>query len=82
MQPARYSTDSSKIAFVISLLTEKALRWAFSIWNQNGLFLNSYRIFSEYFQEVLGFPEGDSSVSDELYNIKQGKASASDYSLH
>lgn len=81
MQHTRYPTDRSKIASVISLLTRKALRWAVSIWHQNGPFLNSYRTFSEYFQEVFGFPEGDNSVCDELYNIKQGKASATDYSL-
>uniref|UniRef100_A0A9J8BDS3 DUF4939 domain-containing protein n=1 Tax=Cyprinus carpio carpio TaxID=630221 RepID=A0A9J8BDS3_CYPCA len=58
MQPSRYPTDQSKIAFIISLLTGKALRWTVSIWHQNGPFLHSYRGFSEYFQEVLGIPEG------------------------
>ncbi|XP_016362340.1 protein LDOC1L-like isoform X2 [Sinocyclocheilus anshuiensis] len=34
MQPPLYATESAKIAFIISLLTGRALQWAETIWSQ------------------------------------------------
>lgn len=80
MQPNRFPTDSSKIAFM-SLLPGKALHWAVSVQEQDGSILHSYQAFSEHFREVFGFPVGDNSICDELYNIKQRKESAAEFSL-
>ncbi|KAI2649864.1 Transposon Tf2-11 polyprotein [Labeo rohita] len=35
MQPQQFPSDSAKVAFLISLLTGKALQWAKAIWNAN-----------------------------------------------
>ncbi len=37
MQPHLYSTERSKVSFIISLLSGKALQWAEMIWAQSGL---------------------------------------------
>ncbi len=36
MQPYLYPTEKSKIAFIVSLLSGKALQWAETIWAQSG----------------------------------------------
>ncbi|ROI81985.1 Retrotransposon Gag-like protein 6 [Anabarilius grahami] len=53
MQPHLYPTETAKIAFLISQLTGKALKWADSIWSQHGEVTQSYSAFISHFQEIL-----------------------------
>ncbi len=50
MQPQRFLTGRSKVAFLISLLTGKALLWDRAIWNANSLVINSYDAFINHFK--------------------------------
>ncbi len=40
MQPQKFSTEHSKAAFLISLLTGRALLWAQAIWNAKSTIIN------------------------------------------
>ncbi|ROL48346.1 Retrotransposon-like protein 1 [Anabarilius grahami] len=51
MQPHLYPNEASKIAFVISQLSGKALQWADSIWSQHGAITQSYLAFVSHFRE-------------------------------
>ncbi|ROL48293.1 Retrotransposon-like protein 1 [Anabarilius grahami] len=81
MQPHLYPNEASKIAFVISQLSGKALQWADSIWSQHGAITQSYLAFVSHFREVFGKPITDSSAGEKLYNLKQGSMSIYDYAL-
>ncbi|ROL48428.1 Retrotransposon-derived protein PEG10 [Anabarilius grahami] len=81
MQPHLYPNDTSKIAFLISQLNGKALKWADSIWSQHGAVTQSYSAFISHFREVFGKPLTDSSAGEKLYNLKQGTMSIYDYAL-
>ncbi|KAK3510954.1 hypothetical protein QTP70_027807, partial [Hemibagrus guttatus] len=61
MQPHLYPDDRAKVAFIISRLDRKALRWAEPIWNQNNPIVTSLPSFIEHFKEVFGTPAWDSS---------------------
>ncbi len=50
MQPHLYTTDRAKIAFIISLLTGRALQWAETIWAQSGTVTQSVNSFIEHFR--------------------------------
>ncbi|XP_048012262.1 scavenger receptor cysteine-rich type 1 protein M130 [Megalobrama amblycephala] len=63
MQPHLYPSESSKIAFIISQLSGKALKWADSIWSQRGAVTQSYSAFISHFREVFGKPITDSSAA-------------------
>uniref|UniRef100_A0A671KYB6 DUF4939 domain-containing protein n=1 Tax=Sinocyclocheilus anshuiensis TaxID=1608454 RepID=A0A671KYB6_9TELE len=52
MQPQKFSTERSKVAFLISLLTGRALLWARAIWNAKIAIINSYDAFTNHFKEV------------------------------
>ncbi len=78
MQPHLYTTDSAKIAFLISLLMGRALQWAETIWSQAGTVTLSFDNFIAHFREVFGRPAGDTSVSEQLYHLRQG---VNDYAL-
>ncbi|ROL51225.1 Retrotransposon Gag-like protein 6 [Anabarilius grahami] len=62
MQPHLYPNDTAKIAFLISQLRGKALKWADSIWSQHGAVTQSYSSFTSHFREVFGKPISDSSA--------------------
>ncbi|ROL47824.1 Retrotransposon-derived protein PEG10 [Anabarilius grahami] len=81
MQPHLYPNDTSKIAFLISQLSGKALKWADFIWSQHGAVTQSYSAFIFHFREVFGKPITDSSAGEKLYNLKQGSMSIYDYAL-
>ncbi|ROI16648.1 Retrotransposon Gag-like protein 6 [Anabarilius grahami] len=63
MQPHLYPNDTAKIAFLISQLRGKALKWADSIWSQHGAITQSYSSFTSHFREVFGKPISDSSAA-------------------
>ncbi len=81
MQPQRFLTGRSKVAFLISLLTGKALLWDRAIWNANSLVINSYDAFINHFKEVFSSATGVLAVSDQLLWLSQGFSTISDYTL-
>ncbi|KAK3515288.1 hypothetical protein QTP70_013484 [Hemibagrus guttatus] len=81
MQSHLYPDDRVKIAFIISRLDGKALRWAEPLWSQSNPMMSSLSAFTRHFREVFGRPEGDSSVGERLCRIKQGNLSVTEYAL-
>ncbi len=81
MQPHLYSTERSKVLFIISLLSGKALQWAETIWAQSSNIIQSFDNFVAHFREVFGHPYGDPSTSDQLYHLRQGSLPIKEYAL-
>ncbi len=75
MQPQKFPTKRSKVAFLISLLSGRALSWARAIWNANTAIINSYDAFTNHFKEVFGLATGALSVWDQLLRLRQGTSS-------
>ncbi|KAL0195404.1 hypothetical protein M9458_008976, partial [Cirrhinus mrigala] len=80
-QPNLYATDESKIAFVCSLLTGKALEWATAVWDLGQstypTFANFLVSFKEVFQPA---PEG-SEAGEQIMALRQGRRTAAEYAL-
>ncbi len=81
MQPQLYPTERAKIAFILSLLTGRALQWAETIWTQAGNITQSLTNFTAHFRDVFGIPAGNSSAGEQLYRLQQGSMSIADYTL-
>ncbi|KAK3515201.1 hypothetical protein QTP70_010606 [Hemibagrus guttatus] len=81
MQPHLYSTERSKVAFIIAQLRGQALLWAESLWSQKSPVTQSYASFVDHFKEVFGKPSWDSSVGEELCGLQQGKLMVPEYAL-
>lgn len=74
----QYPTVRSKISFIIQQLSGAALRWAEALWFQDTAVTSSFQSFISHFKEVFGRPGGDSSVSEQLLHLCQGKISVSE----
>ncbi len=80
-QPYLYPTEKSKISFLISLLSGKALQWAETIWSQSGSITKSFDNCVNHFREVFGRAYGDSTAADQLYHLRQGSLPIKEYAL-
>ncbi|KAL0151794.1 hypothetical protein M9458_052945 [Cirrhinus mrigala] len=82
MQPQQFPSEKSKVAFLTSLLTGKALQWAKAIWNANNPIINSYDLFTNHFSEVFSTATSTLSTSDQLFRLRQGSTEVNEYTLH
>uniref|UniRef100_A0A671N314 DUF4939 domain-containing protein n=1 Tax=Sinocyclocheilus anshuiensis TaxID=1608454 RepID=A0A671N314_9TELE len=77
MQPQKFTTERSKVAFLISLLNGNALEWAQAIWNTDGTIINFYDAFKNHFKEVFGSTTGELSVERESVGLSSRPAPTS-----
>ncbi|KAI2655159.1 Retrotransposon-derived protein PEG10 [Labeo rohita] len=82
MQPLQFTSEDTKVAFLISLLTGKALQWAKAIWNADNPIIHSYEQFTNHFAEVFSTTTGELATSDQLFRLQQGTSSVNHYTLH
>ncbi|KAL0150720.1 hypothetical protein M9458_053943, partial [Cirrhinus mrigala] len=80
-QPALYPTEESRIAFVCSLLTGKALDWATAVWDLNRPTFPSFELFLRCFKEVFDYPEGGEGAGEQILTLRQGKTTAAEFAL-
>ncbi len=76
-----YPTDESRIAFMCSLLTGRALDWATAVWCEDRPTFPSFRAFIQRFKEVFEHPAGGKEAGEQLLSLRQGRSSAADYVL-
>ncbi len=81
MQPHQFISDRAKIAFIISLLSGRALQWAESIWNSRSPVVRSLNTFVDHFREVFGTSTSAISVHDELFRLRQAGTPIHDYTV-
>ncbi len=80
-QPALYPNDASKIAFVCSLLTGRALDWVTAVWRGDGSAFPSFDFFLQCFKEVFDYPAGGRGAGEQLLALSQGRTTAAEYAL-
>ncbi len=81
MQTQLFPTERSKIAFIISLLSGRALQWAEALWNADSPQVNSLESFVEHFREVFSLSTTKVFVHDELLQLQQADSSIHEYTL-
>lgn len=81
LQPNTYSTDKSRIAFIISLLTGKAAQWATAIVENNSPVCHSYTEFTKEMRKIFDHPLKGKEASKRLLSLNQGSSSVSQYAI-
>ena len=80
-QPATYATDQSRIAFIMSLCSEKASAWALAISQHNPFLSSDYSAFTSEMRRVFDHPVKGKEAVSQLLSLSQGKNSVSQYAL-
>ncbi|KAI2644142.1 Retrotransposon-derived protein PEG10 [Labeo rohita] len=80
-QPNLYASDESKIAFVCSLLTGKALEWATAVWDLGHSTYPTFATFLRSFKEVFQPTPDSSEAEEQIVSLRQGRRTAADYAL-
>lgn len=81
LQPSSFPTENSKVAYVITLLTGKALDWASALWDQKSpLTINSQHFIDEM-KRVFQHPASKGDVDHRLLNLSQGTRSAAEFAI-
>ena len=81
LQPRAFSSDRFRIAYIITLLTDKALKWATAIWAKQGSVCSSFRDFQEEMLLVFDQFTTGPDAAKLLMTIRQDKRSVTDYSV-
>ena len=80
-QPSRFPNNESKVSFVISLLSGRALDWAVAALKKTRSFLSNYGAFMTEFRLVFDHPPVGSDARSKLLTICQGNRSVAEYSV-
>lgn len=81
LRPATFSTDKSKILFMVGLLRGRALTWAEAEDSARSLSQMNYSDFIQRFKQVFDHPDYAGSAAKRLFALQQGNRSAADYSV-
>ncbi|KAK3553828.1 hypothetical protein QTP70_012204 [Hemibagrus guttatus] len=80
-QPGMYSKEETQCAFVMSLLTSRALEWASAVWDADPQIRSSFTYFAGLIREVFEYPAGGKDISLQLMELGQGSDTAADYAI-
>lgn len=81
MQPQQFVNERAKIAFIISLLSGRALQWKRSIWDSQNPNKHSLDAFATHFKEVFCTTASVISIHDELFWLRQADMSMHDHTV-
>ncbi len=81
LQPRRYVTEESQVAFVITLLNGRARDWATAVWDARAPFCATFQDFrAEMIKLFDRSAQGDEAAS-QLARLNQDGRSVTDYSI-
>ncbi|KAL0157283.1 hypothetical protein M9458_048529, partial [Cirrhinus mrigala] len=81
LQPSSLPTKNSKVAYVITLLTGRALDWASALWEQGSLLTTNCKDFIAELKRVFHHPASKGEVDHRLLHISQGTRSVADFTI-
>ncbi|KAK3509407.1 hypothetical protein QTP70_033974, partial [Hemibagrus guttatus] len=80
-QSGMYREEGTKCAFLMSLMTNRALEWASAVWDANPQVKSSFNYFAGMIREVFEYPAGGKETSVRLMELRQGSEAAADYAI-
>ncbi|KAK3553804.1 hypothetical protein QTP70_012229 [Hemibagrus guttatus] len=79
--PGMYREEGTKCAFLLSLMTDRALEWASAVWEADPQVKLSFAYFTGMIREVFKYPAGGKDISLQLMELRLGSETAADYAI-
>ncbi|KAI2647999.1 Transposon Tf2-9 polyprotein [Labeo rohita] len=80
-QQDHFESEEKRCAFLMTLLTGRALDWASAVWDADPQLKKSVEYFLLQIQEVFEYPAGGRDISTQLIHAKQGNRTAAEYAI-
>ncbi len=80
-QGDKFESEEKKCAFLLTLLTDRAIDWAAAVWDSDSRLRYSVNHFIQQIREVFEYPAGGKDVSTQIMNITQGNRTAAEYAI-
>ncbi|XP_056408241.1 uncharacterized protein LOC130308661 [Hyla sarda] len=77
----QFPSEGAKVAFILSLLSGKALAWATPLWDRLDPATTSVQSFCQEFRIVLEEPARVTSAESALLNLTQGGSTVGEYAI-
>uniref|UniRef100_A0A671LRM1 CCHC-type domain-containing protein n=1 Tax=Sinocyclocheilus anshuiensis TaxID=1608454 RepID=A0A671LRM1_9TELE len=80
-QEDKFQSDEKKCAFMMTLLSGKAIDWAAAVWETDVRFRRSFDYFIQQLREVFEYPAGGKDISTQILHMSQGNRTAAEYAI-
>ena len=81
LQASMFPTERSRVAYVISLLSERALAWTTAIWEKQSDICFNWQSFTQEMKRVFDHPICGRNTAQRLIALRQGSRSVADYTI-
>ena len=81
LQPSRFLSEASRVGFLASAFTSRALEWYTAVATRSPNICQSYNLFREQFLAVFSLPEDGEDAAIRLNRMVQGDRSVSDFAV-
>ncbi|KAL0148123.1 hypothetical protein M9458_056593 [Cirrhinus mrigala] len=80
-QRDRFESEEKRCAFLMTLLTSRAIDWASVVWDSDSQLKSSVEYFLQQIREVFEYPAGGRDISTQLISIIQSNRTAAEYAI-
>ncbi|MGL5500211.1 MAG: DUF4939 domain-containing protein, partial [Plesiomonas shigelloides] len=81
LQANTFSTEQSKVAFVLTLLTGRAALWGTAVWENQDPCCASFKTLADEMKKVFDRAVYGREAARTLMELRQGERSVSDFSI-
>ena len=81
LQPSAFTTDGSRVAYVMTLLTGRALAWANALIERQSPLCANYKLFTDEMRRVFDCRVRGRDAATRMLNLRQGRNSVANYAI-
>lgn len=81
LQPSAFTTDGAMVAYIMTLLSGRALAWANALLERQSPLCSDYDLFIEEMKKVFDCPVRGRDAATRLLYLRQGRNSVANYAI-